>query len=114
MSDTTEKMLNAICEVRDLLRLIAEPHIAARDKKLRDELLQIVGNSMAKRKAVLAMDGSRTQMDIHKQTGAHLGNLSSLVKQLGKSQLLSGDPKKPKLAISIPASFFDETGGRHE
>lgn len=105
------QILSAICEIRDLVRLIAEPQIAARDKKLRDELIQIVGNGASKRKAVLAMDGSRTQMEIHKQTGMNLGNLSTLVKQLSKSQLLSGDMKKPKLTFPIPASFFDNTGG---
>ena len=61
MSDS--HILAAICEIRDLVRLIAEPQIAARDKKLRDDLVKIVGNSAAKRKAVLAMDGSRTQID---------------------------------------------------
>jgi hypothetical protein len=105
------QILSAICEIRDLVRLIAEPQIAARDKKLRDELIQIVGNGASKRKAVLAMDGSRTQMEIHKQTGMNLGNLSTLVKQLSKSQLLSGDMKKPKLTFPIPANFFDNTGG---
>jgi hypothetical protein len=112
MSDA--EILAAICEIRDLVRLIAEPQIAARDKKLRDELARIVGSGAAKRKAVFAMDGTRTQMAIHQQTGMHSGNLSTLVKELSKSQLLSGDPKKPKLAISIPTDFFEHVGERHE
>lgn len=102
------ELLNTIHEIRDLLRLIAEPQIAERDQKLRNELSRIVGNSKPKRKAALAMDGSRTQGEIHKQTGMDAGNLSTMVKQLGKSQLLSGDIKKPKLAISIPTNFFDQ------
>lgn len=110
MTMSDEKLLAAIFEIRDLVRLIAEPQIAARDQKLRDELTRIVGTGDAKRKAVLAMDGSRTQMEIHKQTGVHAGNLSTLVKQLGKGGLLSGDPKKPNLAISIPANFFEQKG----
>jgi hypothetical protein len=113
MSESTQ-LLEAINEIRDLVRLMAEPQIAARDKKLRDELVGIVGNGAAKRKAVLVMDGSRTQMDIHKQTGVHAGNLSTLVKQLGKSQLLLGDSRKPQLAITIPADFFEHVGGEHE
>ncbi|MEA3208878.1 MAG: hypothetical protein QOE70_1935 [Chthoniobacter sp.] len=108
MSD--EKLLTAICEIRDLVRLIAEPQIAARDQKLRDELTRIVGIGEAKRKAVLTMDGSSTQMEIHKQTGVNAGNLSTLIKQLGNAGLLSGDPKKPKLAISIPGNFFEQKG----
>jgi hypothetical protein len=105
------QLLTVVLEIRDLLQLIAEPQIAAWDQKLRDELLRVVGGSAAKMKAVLAIDGSRTQLEIHKQTGMHQGNLSTMVKQLGKSQLLSGDPKKPKIAISIPANFFDTKGG---
>jgi len=113
MSETAQ-LLEAIGEIRDLVRLMAEPQIAARDKKLRDELARIVGSGAAKKKAVFAMDGSRTQIEIHKQTGMHSGNLSTLVKQLGKSQLLLGDSKKPKLAISIPTDFFEHAGGEHE
>jgi len=107
------ELLAAICEIRDMVRLIAEPQIAARDKKLRDELIRIVGNGAAKRKAVLAMDGSRTQAAIHKGTGIQKGNLSTLVKQLGQSKLLTSDPKMPKLAIQIPPNFFDQAGGTH-
>lgn len=104
---SSEELTAAICEIRDLLRLIAEPHIAARDAKLRDALAQIVGGSATKQKAVLAMDGSRTQSEIHKETGMHVGNLSTLVKTLSKSGLLSGDLKRPNLAIPIPSNFFD-------
>lgn len=105
------EILAAICEIRELVRLIAEPQIAARDKKLRDELIRIVGNSAAKRKAVLAMDGSRTQAAIANETGIQQSNLSPLVKQLNQSKLLTGEPKTPKLAITIPPNFFDQTGG---
>ncbi len=110
MTMPDEELLRAICEIRDLVRLIAEPQIAARDQELRDELTRMVGLGQAKRKAVLAMDGSRTQTEIHKQTGMDPGNLSAFVKQLGKAGLLSGDPKKPKLAISIPTNFFEQKG----
>ena len=34
-------------------------------------------------------------------------NLSTLVKQMAERKVLSGDGKKPKLAITIPASFFE-------
>jgi hypothetical protein len=108
------EILAALHEIRDLVRLIAEPQIAARDKKLRDELIGIVGEGAAKRKAVLAMDGSRTQMEIHRQTGMNAGNLSTLVKKLSKAQLLTGDMKQPKLAFPIPSNFFDQEGGPHE
>ena len=85
MSD--EELLGAISEIRDLLRLIAEPQIAARDKKLRDDLIRVVGSSVPKRKAVCAMDGNRGQIEIHKETGINKGHLSTLVKELTKSQI---------------------------
>jgi hypothetical protein len=108
MSETTE-LLSAVHEIRDLVRLMAEPQIAARDQKLRDELVRIVGKSEPKAKAVFLMDGSHTQAVIHAQTKFNQGHLSTLVKQLGASKLLTGpDPKQPKLAISIPADFFEK------
>jgi len=54
------------------------------------------------------MDGSRTQRDIHRQAGINEGQLSTLVKQLKKCQLLTANDN-PTLAISVPHNFF-ETG----
>ena len=108
MEDSSGEILNTVREIRDLIRLMAEPAIAARDKKFRDELRRLVGNSKPKAKAVLLMDGSRTQKEIHNETSMHQGNLSTLVKQLGEGKLLSGDGKKPKLTITIPANFFED------
>jgi hypothetical protein len=108
MVDHSAELLTAICEIRDLVRLMAEPAIAARDQKFRTELRRIVGNSSPKAKAVLLMDGSRSQRDIHRATGTNIGHLSTLVKQLKTSKLLSGDGKQPKLAIVIPANFFEK------
>ena len=109
MSESTD-LLNAILEIRDLVRLMAEPQIAARDQKLRDELIRIVGKSAPKAKAALLMNGAHNQAAIRAQTGINQGNLSTLVKELAKSKLLTGDPKQPKLAISIPSDFFERPG----
>lgn len=102
------QLLAAISEIRDLLRLIAEPQIAARDKKYRDELIRIVGASAHKRKAVLAMNGIRSQSEIRKLTGMDPGNLSTFVKQLNKSKLLAEDSKEPKFVFPIPENLFDQ------
>jgi hypothetical protein len=59
------------------------------------------------------MNGSRTQAVIQQETGINQGNLSTLVKQLNGAKLLSGDGKEPKLAISVPADFF-ESGAKDE
>jgi hypothetical protein len=57
------------------------------------------------------MDGSHTQADIQRETKINQGHLSTLVKKLGTSKLLSSDGKRPKLAISIPPNFFEAEGG---
>ena len=105
--DESGELLSAVKEMRDLLRLMAEPAIAERDKNLRAELRKIVGNGAAKAASVLLMDGSRLQAAIRAESGMNQGNLSTLVKRLDDSKLLLGDVKQPKLAISIPANFFE-------
>jgi CRP-like cAMP-binding protein len=107
MDDNSAKLLDAITEIRDLLRLIAEPQIAARDTKLRDELRRIVGRSMPKQKSIFLMDGTRTQADIAKQSGIGSGHMSELVKELRRVELVSCEVKTPALTISIPTNFFD-------
>jgi DNA-binding Lrp family transcriptional regulator len=113
VQDQNAELIAAVNEIRDLIRLMAEPAIAERDRKLREELRRIVGKSTPKASAILLMDGTRTQTDIHSACGIHKGALSELVKQLKQSKLLTGDISKPKLAITILASFF-ESGGRDE
>ena len=106
MDENSAEMLTAVLEIRDLIRLMAEPAIAERDRKLRNELRRIVGNSARQSQSVLLMDGTRTQRDIHRETGINVGQLSTLVKQLKSGHLLEADVKQPKLAISIPGNFF--------
>lgn len=100
-------MLAVLEEMRDLLRLMAEPAIAERDKKHRELLRSIVGNATGKKaKAVLLMDGTKTQSSIASACGIDQGDLSNLVKKLKASELLTGDPKLPQLTIAVPANFF--------
>lgn len=110
MNDVSSKTAEAICEIRDLLRLIAEPQIAARDKALREKLAAIVGRSAPKRKSVLSMDGSHTQAEICREAGIQNSNLSTLVKQLKQAGLVDGDTRQPRLTISIPAGLLEEGG----
>jgi hypothetical protein len=107
MGEQSFDLLSAVREIRDLLRLMAEPAIAERDRTLRNELRRIVGKSVPKAKAAQLMDGNRTQTAIHQETGIHRGDLSTLVKQLDQRKLLSDDKKQPKLLISIPSNFFE-------
>lgn len=114
MSDKSAEILSAIYEIRDLIRLMAEPAIAKRDQKLRDELRRIVGRSAAKAKSVLVMDGTRTQRAIIDQTDINGGDLSTLVKRLKQGELISEDAKHPKLLISVPSNFFEKDGEVHD
>jgi DNA-binding MarR family transcriptional regulator len=103
---TTDTQL--LREIRDLLQVIAEPALAKRDERLRQALLDVVGTSKAKAKAVLLMDGSRAQADIKKESGIDFGALSRCVKELRAAGLISKeDDKHPKLVIAIPANFFE-------
>ncbi|MGC3979674.1 MAG: hypothetical protein QM808_00260 [Steroidobacteraceae bacterium] len=107
MNDNSTELLKAVREIRNLLELLAEPAIAERDAKLRNELRQLVGSSKSKQESVLLMDGTRTQSEIKKETNVNAGHLSTLVSAMGKAKLLIDDPKRPKLAISIPLNFFE-------
>jgi DNA-binding MarR family transcriptional regulator len=108
MADHSDELLDAVRELRDLVRLLAEPAIAERDKKLRAELRRLVGRSPKKSKAVLLMDGKRKQADIKREGGINQGDLSTLVKQLKAASLITADAKQPKLTISITSNFFED------
>jgi DNA-binding MarR family transcriptional regulator len=95
-------------EMRDLLRVIAEPALAKRDERLRASLLRIVGKSEARSKAVILMDGSRGQGAICKESGMDAGNVSRLVKAL-RAEGLTVTGEKPKLVIAIPPNFFENS-----
>ena len=98
--------LELLEEIRDLLQIIAEPQLAKRDAKLRSSLVDSVGGSEKKAKAVQLMDGSRSQSAVAKESGMDPGNLSRLVKSLVVAKLIEGDEKKPKLVLKVPPDLF--------
>lgn len=96
-------------EMRDLLLVIAEPGLAKRDEKPRQALREIVGRSKPKAKAVLLMDGSRTQTAIGNELAFDSGNLSRFIKALREAGLIGKDvDQNPKLGIMVSTSFFEE------
>lgn len=112
MTEDSGQVLRVLTEMRDLLRLIAEPAIAERDKKRRASLRAIAGNATGKKaKAILLMDGTRTRQRIIKECGVNEGDLSVLLKKLSSAELTIGDAKQPQLAISIPHNFFEGDAG---
>ncbi len=88
--------------------MIAEPALAKRDERLRTSLTTIVGKSEQKAKAVLLMDGSRNQLAIREVAGMDSGNLSKLAIELRSKELIGADDK-PRLVISIPPNFFENS-----
>jgi hypothetical protein len=106
MSQDTEILL----EIRDLLRLMAEPALAKRDERLRTSLQQIIGKSRQKAEAVVLMDGTRSQADIRKDCRIDDGNLSRLVKALRDAELIGADDRRPKLLFPVPANLPDTVG----
>lgn len=97
-----------LTEIRDLLQLIAEPALEKRDANRRAALRKVVGNGEKKAKAVVLMDGTRSQTTIAKEAGTDTGTVSKLVKALAAEGLISTDEKHPALVIRIPSSFFDK------
>lgn len=96
-------------EIRDLLLVMAEPALAKRDETLREKLKQIAGRSAAKNRAVLLMDGTRSQASIKSEAKIDQGDLSRLTKALREAGLLGNDEKnQPKLTLVIPPNFFKD------
>jgi hypothetical protein len=102
-----DELLEEVRQMRKLLELLAEPAIAQRDAKLREELRKIVGSSSKKQQSVFLMTGSFTQRQIVAQTSVNQGDLSTMVGKFENSGLLVDGKKEPKLAISIPSNFFE-------
>jgi hypothetical protein len=97
-------------EIRDLLRLMAEPALVKRDERLRTSLQQVIGKSKQKAEAVVLMDGTRSQAAIRKGCGIDDGNLSRLVKALREAELIGPDDKYPKLAFPAPSNLPHTVG----
>lgn len=99
--------IELLTEIHDLLLVMAEPALSQRDARLRSSLRTVVGRGGKKVKAVLLMDGTRSQAMIVKDSGMDNGNLSRLVKELAGAKLIEPDQKHPKLLVRIPPTFFD-------
>jgi hypothetical protein len=104
------KEIELLIEIRDLLQVMAEPALAKRDSNLRSSLRALVGSSAKRAKAVLLMDGSRTQATLAKEAGIDAGGMSRLVKGLGAAKLIGSDPKRPTLLVKVQSNFFETDG----
>lgn len=102
-----ESELDVLREIRELLTVIAEPQLAERDKVRRAELRRIAGRGEKTMRAVLLMDGSRTQASIAKEVPIDAGQLSSLVRTLREAKLLK-ESASPAVVIPVSEAIFKE------
>jgi hypothetical protein len=107
MSQETE----LLTEIRDLLRVLAEPALAKRDENLRASLRAAVGGSKKRVTAVLLMDGTRSQASISKEASLDQAGTSRLMKLLTGAKLITTDNGRPRLLLNIPSNFFEATSG---
>ncbi len=102
----SDQLLTAVLEIKEMLKLIAEPHLAQRDQKRRTALIGIVGKSAWKRQMVPLLDGTKTQVELRKIIKADQGDLSKFIKFLKEAELLR-EGEKPHLNLDLPANFFE-------
>lgn len=108
------KEIELLTEIRDLLQAMAEPALAKRDEKLREELRSLVGKGQKKAAAVLCMDGSKSQTAISNESAIDKSDLSKLVRALEAKSLVGVNEKHPKLRLTLPSNFFEKKGKANE
>ncbi len=107
MANGIESELDVLRDIRELLLLMAEPQLAERDRARREDLRRVAGRSEKSVKAVLLMDGTRSQAAIAKEVPMDVGQLSRLVKALNDAGLLRGSTN-PHLVMPVSEAVFSE------
>lgn len=95
-------------EIRDLLKLIAEPQIRERERVGREMVRQIVGKSMKRRAAVLLIDGIRTRVQVQKEASIDQGDMSRLIAALVRAGVVTERDKVPQLKVDLDQSILEE------
>lgn len=106
--------IELLMEIRDLLKVMAEPALIKQDEKFKQAVQAVAGKSRKSGAAILLMDGSRTQAAISKQASIDPSQLNRLVKTLEANSLIGVDEKYPKLRVKLSPSFFDQKGRTNE
>ena len=95
-----------LAEIRDLLRLIAEPQLAERDAKHRQAIREIAGQGKKKQDAILLMNGDHDRKFIIEKSTIDASGLTRLVQALdGAGVLQNREPAR--LSVLIPHNFFE-------
>jgi hypothetical protein len=100
------QVVDLLTQIRDLLIPIESHYHQEYEDKVKQQsqtmqlLLAKKVTGAQSRKAILLMDGTRTQAEISKASGVSSGNLSRLVRELGDAHLLK-DESLPTLKLTI-------------
>lgn len=104
-NDDSEQVL-LLREIRDLLRPVADAYQdqfderqAVRRRALEATVKEAVDATTKRRKAWTLADGTRTQREIHQQSGMDEGGLSKFFKKLRELGALEGDPPKRTMEV---------------
>ena len=97
-----------LAEIRDLLMVIAEPQLAERDRKIREELKKI-GGGEKKQAAILAMADGNDRKNVMTISGIDGSNLTKLVTELTSVAALEPHDTVLKLRCRIPQDFFKDS-----
>jgi CRP-like cAMP-binding protein len=108
MNDIDIRMVSLLEEIRDYLRLMAEPALAERDRIKREKLKEIVGKSQKRQEVVLSFDGIKSRAQIQKELGMDQGNMSRFVSELKASGIVLEEGGKPRLLIPVDSLFFQD------
>jgi len=93
-------------EIRDLLKVLASPMLAERDKEGRRVLRELVGKSDKRKAFVLAIDGKRPRAELVKETGIDPADASRIVADLKDQKILTESNRVPKFQISVDPGIF--------
>jgi predicted transcriptional regulator len=111
MNNIDEQILETLKDIRDLLRLSAQPTLDAALAEIR----RLVSTSDKKLTAVVLMDGTKSQSEIAKVSAYDKSDLSKLVKQLTDLGVLSSSSVNPKLLIPVTTQILrSKNNGRQE
>lgn len=106
----SDPILEALHEIRDLMRLSAKPAI----DEIIVELRKLTAASDKKMLAVTLMDGTRPKAEIAKESGYDKSDVTRLVKTLDSMGILNSSSENPKLLFAVSLEVLKATTANGE
>ena len=100
-------------EIRELLIPISAVARAQLMEQGPARLRSLVGSGQQRQVAAAMMDGSKTRAEIQKASGINAPNLSTLIKELRESGLVTERESKPRLVVG-PAGVWKRTKSKEQ